>query len=504
VYQAYLTGILGIVAVVVLSSVIGDAPLTAAQTDDLLQHGPAWLGALASFAVAVGLRSGSFGGPLALERAEVRHVLLAPVDRTSALRGPAIRRLRFLVFVGSVTGAIAGQLAHHRIEGETLAWIGTGALAGATLVALTVGAAFVGSGFRLRPWLATLLGVVLVGLSLAHAAGEIPWGPGEPFGELVLWPLRWSAVGLIPVVVAIVLIAVGVVRLGHTSLEAAERRSHLVGQLRFAATLQDLRTVVVLRRQLALELPRLRPWIRVRARGTRRAPVLTRGVQGLLRWPGARVARLILLGVVAGLAVRGAWAGTTPLIVVAGGALFVAALDTIESLAQEVDHPSRRDASPLDAGFIHLRHLPMGVVAQLLVAALAAAVAAAPGDHALPGGVALAVAVPMALGAVAGATVSVLSGPGSTGGTWALAPPEAQGMRLAFRTAWPPGLAVIGTLPVLAARAAVEDGRPGLPVAATAGLAVAALFALVCGWVRLRDEIGGWFQDQMEAGRAQG
>ena len=31
-------------------------------------------------------------------------------------------------------------------------------------------------------------------------------------------------------------------------------------------------------------------------------------------------------------------------------------------------------------------------------------------------------------------------------------------MRLAFRTAWPPALAVIGTLPVLAARSAVEAG----------------------------------------------
>ena len=34
------------------------------------------------------------------------------------------------------------------------------------------------------------------------------------------------------------------------SPEAAERRSSLVGQIRFAATLQDVRTVIVLRRQL--------------------------------------------------------------------------------------------------------------------------------------------------------------------------------------------------------------------------------------------------------------
>ena len=499
-YRAYLTGIVGVVVVVVGSSVVGDTPLTTAQVDDLLQHGPAWLGVLASFVVAVGLRSGSFGGPLALERAEVRHVLLAPVDRTTALRAPAIRRLRFLLFAGSLTGGVAGQFAHHRIEGSTAAWVATGALAGATLVALFAGTAFLASGIRLRPWIATVVGVLLVGWSLANANDSIAWGPGEPFGELVLWPLKFSALGLIPIGVAIALVAVGMARLGHTSLESAERRSHLVGQLRFAATMQDLRTVVVLRRQLAMELPRLRPYVRIRARASNRLPSLTRGVQGLLRWPAARLARLVLLGAVAGLALRGVWSGTTPLIAVAGIALFISALDTVESLAQEVDHPSRRDASPIEPGVIHLRHIPMGVVAQGLVAAIVALVAAAPGGNSLPAGVAAVAVLPLALGAVAGGIVSVLSGQGSSGGggSWSLAPPEAQGMRLAFRTAWPPALAVIGTLPVLAARAAEEAGKPAAPAAATATLGVAALFVVVCGWVRMRDEIGAWFNEQME------
>jgi hypothetical protein len=498
VYRAYLTGIIGVIVVVVGSSVVGDTPLTPSQIDDLLQHGPPWLGVLASFVVAVGLRSGSFGGPLALERAEVRHVLLAPVDRTTALRGPAIRRLRFLVFAGSVAGGVAGQFAHHRIEGATLAWVATGAAAGATLVALFAGTAFLASGVRLRPWIATALGVVLVGWSLANATETVGWGPGEPFGELVLWPIKWSALGLLPIGVAVALVVAGLLRLGHTSLESAERRSHLVGQLRFAATMQDLRTVVVLRRQLAMELPRLRPWIRVRSRAGSRVPALRRGLQGLLRWPAARVARLVLLGVVAGLALRGVWAGTTPLIAIAGLAMFIAALDTVESLAQEVDHPSRRDASPIDAGVIHLRHIPMGVVAQALVAGIAALVAAAPGGNELPGSVAAAAVLPLALGAVAGGIVSVLSGQMSSSGSWSLAPPEAQGMRLAARTAWPPALAVIGTLPVLAARAAAEAGDPAAPAAMTATLGVAALFVVVCGWVRLRDEVGAWFNEQME------
>ena len=485
------------------SSLIGDAELTAQQIDTVLEEGHAWIGAVAAIVIAIGLRSGSRGGPLALERADVRHVLLAPVDRTTALRGPAIRQLRFLGFVGMVTGAIAGQLATQRIEGHHAVWVATGALSGAALVGLGAGSALVTSGSGLPRWAATLFGVALVGAAIADGVGTIPFSPTAPFGRLALWPLEWSPLGIIPILVAVMLVGVGIGLLGRASLEAAERRSRLVGQLRFAATLQDLRTVIVLRRQLAMELPRLRPWVRIRVRGTGRTPVFTRGLRGLMRWPAARMARLGLLGVAAGLALRGAWAGTTPLVLVAGIAMFVAALDTIEPLAQEVDHPSRRDASPMEPAAIHLRHVPMGLVGQLLVAAIAMGVATVSGGGQIPSEVAAIVAVPLALGGVASALVSVLSGPASTSGTWSFAPPEAQGMRLAFRSAWPPVLATLGTLPVLAARAAIENGDPGPPAAMTAGLGIAIVFTLVCGWVRLRDDIGAYFSQAMEQPGAQ-
>ena len=166
---------------------------------------------VAAFVLAVGLRSGSHGGPLALERAEVRHVLLAPVDRTAALRAPAIRQLRFLAFVGIVAGAIAGQLASPPLRGAR-PWrgSGTGALAGATLVALGagVGARRV-AALRLPRWAATGLGVVLVGLAVADGLDVIAFSPTEPFGELVLWPLEWSPLGLVPPVVGVGLVAVG-------------------------------------------------------------------------------------------------------------------------------------------------------------------------------------------------------------------------------------------------------------------------------------------------------
>src|SRR5438270_1824414 len=130
-------------------------------------------------------------------------------------------------------------------------------------------------------------------------------------GKLAIWPLKFDPLALFGVAVAVIVpvLALGVV--GGTSLEAAERRASLAGQIRFAATLQDLRTVIVLRRQLAQELPRQRPWIRLpravprqwltpagnaagfvngagRPARTRHFPVWRRGWHGILRWPALR------------------------------------------------------------------------------------------------------------------------------------------------------------------------------------------------------------------------
>ena len=502
-YQAYLTGILGLVAVAVASSVVGDELATSTQVRTVLSDGPGWLGGVAAFALALGLRSGSRGGPLALERAEVRHVLLAPVDRTSALRAPALRQLRFLAFAGILVGGIAGELANKRLPGATAEWVATGALVGLTTVGLAAGVALVAAGTRLPRWAASLIGFVLLASALADGIDALPTSPTSPFGDLVLWPLRFQLAGLVYVVLALVLVVAGIALLGRASLEAAERRSTLVGQLRFAATMQDLRTVIVLRRQLAMELPRLRPWIRLRVRGTGRWPIFVRGLRGVLRWPAARMARLVLLGGVAGLALRGAWSGTTPLVLVTGLAMFLAGLDAVEPLAQEVDHPSRRDASPLEAAAIHLQHIPVGGVTMSATAALAGLTAAAPGPAHLPAGLAALLVLSLALGGLGGALVSVLASPMSVSEGWSLAPPEAQGLRLMIRTAWPPLIAVLGASPLVLARAASEDGRSELAGAQPMVAAVVLLFALICGWVRVRDDIAVWWKSQMAMAQTQ-
>ena len=79
---------------------------------------------------------------------------------------------------------------------------------------------------------------------------------------------------------ALAIPVVGLLGIGGTSIEAAERRSGLVGALRFAATIQDLRTVIVLHRQLAQERSRPNAVVPAPARQAARARVLAAGLAG--------------------------------------------------------------------------------------------------------------------------------------------------------------------------------------------------------------------------------
>ena len=463
-YRAYLTGIVGLVAILAISGAIGDGDVSAKGVHDILVHGTPWLGGIAAMAIALGLRSGSRGGPLALERSDVRHVLLSPVDRTTALRGPAIRQLRFLAFVGTLVGAVAGELAAHRLPGATIGWVAVGALGGVTAVGLSIGAALVAAGLHLRRWIASLIALVLVASA----------GPGrrrrrarEHHRALRAPPpvaarVPHARAGR-PRAAALALILVGLTVVGATSLEAAERRVHP-------------RRPAPLRRHLAGPAHGRAPAPPAGARAARvggrgsgsgsraRAgrPSWCAASTAVLRWPAARMARLALLAVVAGAALRGAWTGTTPLVVVAGLGMFIAGLDGIEPLAQEVDHPTRRDASPFEKGHIHIRHVPVSITVMVWTAAIAAGVAALPGSGQVPVDIAAVLVLPLALGGAGGALVSVLGGSAGFSETWSIAPPEAQGMRLMFRTAWPPGIAIIGSLPILAARSAARDGHAGV------------------------------------------
>ena len=109
-YRVYLGVIFGGIALAVIAGWVEEAPATAAAIADMRSHGPAVLGMTLALAILVGLRSGSRGGPLAIEAAEVQYVLLAPIDRGTALRPAALRQLRIAVLAGAVLGARHRQL----------------------------------------------------------------------------------------------------------------------------------------------------------------------------------------------------------------------------------------------------------------------------------------------------------------------------------------------------------------------------------------------------------
>ena len=506
-YQVYLAALVSLAAVLLLSSWIGGERLGPLRTAQVLHDGPDIVGVGVALAILIGLRSGARGGPLAIEPADARHVLLAPIDRALALRSPALHQLRFAAFVAVVVGGIGGQLAVRRLGDEPVLWILSGAAFTLTTLGLAYGAALIAGGRRLSIGVANVVGVALLGWAVADAVDplriNIHYSPTGLVGTIPFWPLEFEPLALIAAVLAIVFVLLGVTGLGGLSLEAAERRTRLVGQLKFAATLQDLRTVMVLRRQLAMELPRTKPWIR--ERGSGRLPVWHRGMRGVLRWPAARVVRLIGFGVVAGICLRGVANGTIPLVIVAGLALYLAALDGVESMAQEADHPGRNEAIPRPIGDLLVRHLGVGALVMTLVALVGAGVGVAV-EPSLGALAVAAIAVPAAaLAASGGAALSVLQGIQEPSATWDLIPPEVAGMRSAFRIAGPPVLAVIGCLPVALARSALENG--GDPFgAATTGAIIALIFtALAAGWLHQREQIKAWFRDLQEsAGTAPG
>jgi hypothetical protein len=533
-YRAYLTGIVLAVAVLVLSGLTGDGKLSVAEVARVRHHGGAAVGLAVGLMFAIGLRSGGRGGPLVIEAADVRHVLLAPVDRSLALRGPAIRQLRFACLLGGGAGAVAGLLAFRRLPGAPAAWVAAGTVVGALAVAGAFGLAMLMSGLRLGRWVGGGLAVAVLAWSGLDLALGTTTSPASLLGQLALWPLAVHPVDVVGALFALAALASGLALVGGASLEASERRAALVGQIRFAATLQDLRTVIVLRRQLAQELPRQRPWFRL-PRSIPKAwlqtspagrtgrleprlmnngkpvphrrpfPVWRRGWHGILRWPALRFARVGVLGGIAGVSLYGVWKGTTPLLVIAGLALYIAGLDAVEPLAQEVDHPDRLEEFDLPGGRLHLRQLAASAVLMILVgAAGVGAAAAVTGGAAETWQVGAVMLVPAALTALGAAAVSVIKGPPPPLSPQQTIMPEAAGARAMGRLLWPPIISVLGVLPVLAARDAARHGKPIVAATAAAEQLVVLLVAGLVAWVRWQEEAHAWFDQQMETAKRGG
>jgi hypothetical protein len=495
-YRVYLTALGGGVAVLWLTDLVDDAPATDAEVTDVLGRGPGILGLAAAFALATGLRSGSNGGPISVEAGDVRHLLLAPVPRRRVLARPVAQRLRALGSAGAAVGAVGGLLAARRLPGSPAAWMASASAAGFVAVALFVAAAVLAHAFRLPRPIATLGAGVVLAWQAAAAAGAIA-GPFDGLGGLALWGMRQRLVELVPVIAVAAGVAAAIAVAGRLRVEPLVRRAELVSQLHFAVAVQDLRTVVLLRRQLRGEHARQRPWFAVRRSGCSLAgAVRQRGFMGIARSPLARVGRMAALSVAAGLGALAVLSGTTPAVAAVGAALFLLGLDAFEPLAQEVDHPERTDGLPRDRGWILARHLVAPALALAPFAALAAAVVAV-GRPSVAGG-AFALAVPMTVAGAAGAVVSIVRGaPDPVGAFNTAIPPEFGGFKESLRVLLPVAISTLAALPLLVLR---DHTTANVALRAAVGLVLAV--GLVAWWVRRRDQYRDRVRAFLEAGRA--
>jgi len=258
-------------------------------------------------------------------------------------------------------------------------------------------------------------------------------------------------------VLPVILSVVGLLAISGWSVEAAERRSRLVGQLRFAATLQDVRTVMVLQRQLAQEHLRVKPRIRLIARGrtikkgepTNRVYVL-RGLNGLMRWPFFRLVRLVFLALVAGFSLCGAWLGTTPLIALSGFCLWLCALDLLEPLAQDTDRPDRLRSVARVPGRSLIRHLIVPFFVMFALVLIAAVPAIAFGTPAVVSALAPSLVLSATLLSIGGAALAVSRSQSVP--TTSLLMPEAAGFLMLLRLVLPPALPIFGLATVFVAR----------------------------------------------------
>ena len=500
-YRVYLAALIGGGAILYLSDMVTDAPLTGEQLRNLHTHTPHAVGLLVSVVVFMGLRSGANGGPLAVEDAEVRHVLMAPVDHGLVLRHPAIQRLRTFMFSGAIAGGVANQLLGRRVPDSRaglVAFALWGAVAGAVAGALFVVSALLAHGLGVARWLVTFIASGLVAWQTAVTLGDttVP-GPFDFVGSVSMWWSRWSFVDLAGIAVVCALAGLGLVVTDRFSMEALARRSALVSQLKFAVTLQDIRTVILLRRQLSQEYMRVKPWAKL-PRVLRRDIVVARGLRSIMHFPSRRLLRMVLFSVGAALAFVAAWHGMTPMIVVSGLMLFVLGLDAVEPLSQEVDQPDRTDALPRERALLMAKHLvvPALVVVPFVVLGVVTAFVREPSISTI--GYGFLIGLPAAWGGVAGAAINAVKGaPDPVGGaTQGLAlPPEVSGMGTVVRAVWPPAISIVSCLPVIAVRETVSNGLQPLGVAVRSAGAVMIVLALVGGWVRQRDNIHAWFRN---------
>ena len=500
-YRVYLVALFGGGTVLWISSSIGDSTVSDHAVADVARNGPALIGLITAVAFLAALRSGAQGGPLALEAPDVAYVMLSPVDRMRALLRPVTQRVRSAAYLAATFGAVVGQLAGRRLPGTPVAWAASGALFGISTAVLWAGTALVAHAIRLPLWIATSIGLAGVAWQSAALAWHIP-GPANADGSLAMWGWRQHPIDLAALLLAVIVLIAGVGMLQQTSLDALARRSSLVAQLRFAVTMQDLRTVILLRRQLNQEQTRGRPWLTVPRQISH--PIARRGLASVARFPATRIVRMTVFAAMAGVLQAMVVRGTTPALIGTALMLFVLGLEAMEPLSQEVDQPDRTDSLPIERGELLVRHLiaPALALVPFAVVAAAAAVAVLGTTAIAPAAI---LALPTVLAGAAGGVVSIVrDAPDPTRGNQqqAFIPPEMAGVSSALRVGLPILVSALAASTVLLVRQAERLGTSLTGAALRGAIGASLLTGLVTYWVRRRDQWRRKFRQFMSDGQS--
>ena len=501
-YRVYLVALFGGGTVLWISSSISDTTVSDQAVADIAKNGPALIGLITALTFLAALRSGAQGGPLALEAPDVAYVMLSPVDRTRALLRPVTQRARSATSLAATFGAIVGQLAGRRLPGTPIAWAASGAAFGITTALLWAGTALIAHAIRLPLWIATSLGLAGVAWQSAALAWHVP-GPANLDGSLAMWGWRQHPLDLAAPLLAVIVIIIGVALLQQTSLDALARRSSLVAQLRFAVTMQDLRTVILLRRQLNQEQTRGTPWLAVPRWITH--PIPRRGIASVARFPLTRLVRMTAFAAMAGVFQAMVLRGTTPALIGTALMLFVLGLEVMEPLSQEVDQPDRTDSLPIERGELLVRHLFAPAVALVPFAVIAAASAVAVLGTSRAIAPAAILALPTVLAGAAGGVVSIVrDAPDPTKGatTQAFVPPEMAGISSAMRVGLPILVSALAASTVLLVRHAERLGTSAVEAALRGAIGAALLTCLIGYWVRRRDQWKRKFRQFMSDGQS--
>ncbi len=408
-YKAYMVGAALLIGGSLLVGLVQAAPLGSAVQMEVVKFGPSYVGLAFGAFLFAGIRSGSRGGPLALQGADVRMILLSGVPRSRLLRSRAISQIRSAAAPALLIGGLAGGIAHRALGAGTLRVVVEGAVIGLAAVMAFFGSGYIAAGKGVGKWPATGAGVLLLFWPAWDVYAGRAFFPGSWLGK-ALFDQDYLLNAGITVLILLAVLAAGIYFLPGISLEKVENRARLVGTLRFAATMRDIRTVILLRRQLSEERPRSgRSWVSAVSFGRSHTAVVSkRSIESMLRWPLERIIRFVILALLAGISARLMWSGSLFPLAVAVLALYVGATDLLEPLSQLADHPDAVTGIGIPVARVESRLLLIPFVGMILFVLIGTAATAAFSGFGIALHVGLISAIPLAASATAGAAVGIL------------------------------------------------------------------------------------------------